>query len=136
MGKLFTYLPMKMEQTECSETSAYTIQTPGNYPEENIQHTELGESLKSRRILMMTGEGVMILKDAVVAYFKPLNAEINPMCHLLALLGAHPILHVSRIRVKMYLWSYERRAKQQQGCLVLRPRFQHVPHRKHVNCHL
>ena len=26
-----------MEQTECSETSAYTIQTPGNYPEENMQ---------------------------------------------------------------------------------------------------
>jgi len=30
---------MKMEQTECSETSAYKIQTPGNYPEENIQQT-------------------------------------------------------------------------------------------------
>jgi hypothetical protein len=45
---LFTYLPMKMEQTECSETSAYKIQTPGNYPEENIQHTEHGESFKSR----------------------------------------------------------------------------------------
>ena len=28
---------MKMEQTECSETSAYKIQTPGNYPEENIK---------------------------------------------------------------------------------------------------
>ena len=28
-----TYLPMKMEQTEFSETSAYKIQTPGNYPE-------------------------------------------------------------------------------------------------------
>jgi len=41
---------MKMEQTECSETSAYKIQMPGNYPEENIQHTEQGESLKSRRI--------------------------------------------------------------------------------------
>ena len=27
---------MKMEQTECSETSAYKIQTPGNYPEESI----------------------------------------------------------------------------------------------------
>jgi len=25
---------MKMEQTECPETSAYKIQTPGNYPEE------------------------------------------------------------------------------------------------------
>jgi hypothetical protein len=30
---LFTYPPMKMEQTECSETSAYIIQTPGYYPE-------------------------------------------------------------------------------------------------------
>jgi len=27
-----------MEQTECSETSAYKIQTPANYPEESIQH--------------------------------------------------------------------------------------------------
>jgi hypothetical protein len=29
----------------------------------------------------------------------PLNAKLNPICHLLALLGAHHILHVSRIRV-------------------------------------
>jgi hypothetical protein len=28
---------MKMEKIECSKTSAYKIQTPGNYPEENIQ---------------------------------------------------------------------------------------------------
>ena len=44
-----TYSPMKMEQTECSETSAYKIQTPENYPEESIQHSEHGECLKSRR---------------------------------------------------------------------------------------
>jgi len=30
---------------------------------------------------------------------KPLNAELNPIRHLLALLGAHRILHVSRITV-------------------------------------
>jgi hypothetical protein len=30
----------------------------------------------------------------------PLNAELNPICQLLALLGAHHILHVSRVRVK------------------------------------
>ena len=30
----------------------------------------------------------------------PLKAESNPICHVLALLGAHHILHVSRIRVK------------------------------------
>ena len=32
----------------------------------------------------------------------PLNAELNPICHLMALLGAHHILHVGRIRVKHY----------------------------------
>ena len=30
----------------------------------------------------------------------PLNAELNPICHLMALLGAHHILLVSRVRVK------------------------------------
>ena len=30
----------------------------------------------------------------------PLNAELNPICYLLALLGAHNFLHVSRIRDK------------------------------------
>ena len=30
----------------------------------------------------------------------PLNAELNPSCYLLTLLGAHHFLHVSRIRVK------------------------------------
>ena len=29
----------------------------------------------------------------------PLNTELNPICHLLALLGAHHIFNVSRIRV-------------------------------------
>jgi len=29
--------------------------------------------------------------------FNPLNAELNPICHLLALFGDHHILHVSRI---------------------------------------
>jgi hypothetical protein len=29
----------------------------------------------------------------------PLNAQLNPICHFLAVLGAHPILHISRIKV-------------------------------------
>jgi len=32
--------------------------------------------------------------------FNPLNPELNPICYLLALLGTHHFLHVSRIRVK------------------------------------
>ena len=31
----------------------------------------------------------------------PLKPELNPICYLLALLGAHHLLHVSRIKVKL-----------------------------------
>jgi len=31
----------------------------------------------------------------------PFNAKLNLICHLLALLGAHHILHVSRVRVNV-----------------------------------
>jgi UPF0288 family protein (methanogenesis marker protein 3) len=45
---IITYRPMKMEQTECSEMLAYKNSTPENQPEESVQHSEHGESLKSR----------------------------------------------------------------------------------------
>jgi hypothetical protein len=35
--------------------------------------------------------------------FNTLNPELNPICHLLALLGAHHILHVSRVTVNLIL---------------------------------
>jgi len=38
-------------------------------------------------------------KYQVYVSLNPLYAKLNPICHLLALLGAHHILHVSRIRV-------------------------------------
>jgi hypothetical protein len=37
---------------------------------------------------------------AVLLQFNPLNAELNPICHLLALLGGATIVVVSRLRVK------------------------------------
>ena len=36
-----------------------------------------------------------------VIVFNPLKPELNSICYLLALLGAHHFLHVSRIRVKL-----------------------------------
>ena len=39
-------------------------------------------------------------------YINPLNAELNPICHFLAVLGAHHILHVSRIRVNDFVKIY------------------------------
>jgi hypothetical protein len=43
-----THLPAYEDGTECSETSAFKTQTPGNYPNEIIQHSKHGESLKSK----------------------------------------------------------------------------------------
>jgi len=40
--------------------------------------------------------GFQRMKERVL---NPLNAELNPICHLLALLGAYHILYVSRTRV-------------------------------------
>jgi len=37
---------MKMEQIECSETSAYNNQTPRKYPKEYILDSKHGERLK------------------------------------------------------------------------------------------
>ena len=47
---------------------------------------------------------------ALSLHINPLNTELNPICHLLELLEAHHILHVSRIRVNggtntMYFWD-------------------------------
>ena len=56
-----------------------------------------------------SGGGIVIRREDEVNCFahkaacdliNPLNAELNPICYLLALLGAHSFLHVSRIRVK------------------------------------
>ena len=57
-----------------------------------------------------TGDTVAKILD-----INPLKPELNPICYLLALLGAHHFLHVSRIRFKLltfrllmsyiYIWS-------------------------------
>jgi len=35
-----------------------------------------------------------------------LNAELNPICHLLASLGAHHIFHVSELRVNLHRFLF------------------------------
>jgi len=43
--------------------------------------------------------------------FKGLKAELNPICHLLALLGVHLIFHISRIRVNGIVHSHKKTEK-------------------------
>jgi len=45
--------------------------------------------------------GIHVKYPLFLSDFNPLNPELNPICYLLALLGAHHFLHVSRIRVKL-----------------------------------
>ena len=56
------------------------------------------------------GRGKQLLDD-----LNPLNAELNPICHLLALVGAHHIVQVSRVRVKeksgLWKWKEENDGK-------------------------
>jgi hypothetical protein len=44
------------------------------------------------------GEVITVIS---VYCINPLNAELNPICHLLALLGAHHIFHISGLRVNV-----------------------------------
>ena len=43
----------------------------------------------------------LMINENEEKYINPLNPELNPICYLLALLGAYHFLHVSRIRVKL-----------------------------------
>ena len=91
-----------------------------------LGRNETGENVTSM-FALETNEGDHHLQNLVLihkntSYFiqryfivNPLKPELNPICYLLALLGAHHFLHVSRIRVKLltfrllmsyiYIWS-------------------------------
>ena len=60
----------------------------------------------------------------------PLNAELNPIFRLLALLGAHRIFHVSRIRVNdvvgstpVTYWANRHAECQRKRFLLLRVKY-------------
>jgi len=62
---------------------------------------KLKTSLKKDCHFGRSTENVVLINiQKVPVFFNPLNAELNPICYLLALL-AHHFLHVSRIRVKL-----------------------------------
>ena len=57
-------------------------------------------SLGVKRLKVLIGSKTRSYKlHFNLAVFNPINAELNPICHLLALLEARHILHVSRVRV-------------------------------------
>ena len=67
---------------------------------DSIPLRKLWKALEEKGISSTLIKTVKELYRRSVSYINPLNTELNPICHLLVLLGAHRIFHVSRIRVK------------------------------------
>jgi len=57
-------------------------------------------------IFLICTVGLLLFTTHVSLMLNPLNPVLNPICYLLALLGAHHFLHVSRIRVKLLTLGY------------------------------
>jgi hypothetical protein len=70
---------MKMEQTECSETLAFKLQTLGNNPEESIRHSKHGKSLKSRSKLLVLNIWCNILSCEVLGHSDSMSVPLQPI---------------------------------------------------------
>ena len=73
-GRYEEYLPIYEDGTECSETLAHKIRTPGNYAEESTQHSEHGNSLKSRMYCFLdSSDNVVANPITSLLYWKQIS---------------------------------------------------------------
>jgi len=70
----------------------------------SLPSPELASSKKENNLELVDiiQKKIQISKYSFMSNFNPLNAKLHPICHPLALLGTHHILHVSRVRVKTF----------------------------------
>jgi len=97
-------------KTECNLTPKFRAKLSGMretscfYWSHTLSDTQIcnaKSSLQSRQIVTSRSQQLHSTGFQTLRYpVNHLNAQLNPICHLLVLLGAHHILHVSRIRVK------------------------------------
>jgi hypothetical protein len=68
--------------------------------------------------------------NVLLGPLNPLNAELNPICHLLVLLGAQLFLHISRIpedEGTSLLSKISNRSATDTSSYPLRPEFSQIP---------
>ena len=97
------------KEAKCNNLQPSTIQ--------NVRYEGTEQKKTGVRVGIIQMLAFFRCEHEVQALINPLNPELNPICYLLALLGAHHFLHVSRIRVKsltlrllmsyiyIYIWS-------------------------------
>jgi len=80
-----------------------TVDMRTGYRNLELKYIQLGSMRSIRKAKIITLPLCIVGKRHGFNLLKinPLNPELNPICYLLALLGAHHFLHVSRIRVKL-----------------------------------
>ena len=102
---------MYVKSHHSTTTHVTSLLKAGNYSEESILSAPHERSWCCQRYCRaavtphtlldhMYINGTFLINFNTVI-FSPLNAELNPICYLLVLLGAHHFLHFSRIRVKL-----------------------------------
>jgi len=95
----------------CTHLTALTgmyaiVESRGLIATNTTQHgraIELCGHKKRARVINTANFNLQLLPRIIhnTGAMKPLKPELNPICYLLALLGAHHLFHVSRIRVKL-----------------------------------
>jgi hypothetical protein len=78
------------------------IRRPGRdaeqWPSCNPELEMSGFTIPSSYMFWRQHKSATVRRLCYVKSPNPLNTDLNPICHLLALLEAHHILHVSRVR--------------------------------------
>jgi len=77
VNEVFIHLPMEVEQTVSSETSAIRTRTPGNYPKKNKLHLEHGESLKSKYKYLVGIGGACLLAYLLTPWSRVLLEKLT-----------------------------------------------------------
>jgi len=94
----YATLKLKRENTQITKTISHGISQEICYVIHSTVHYNTAKGNTPWQHLHLSTEHN--IKRSLHAHsVNPLNTELNPICHLLALLGVH-FLHVSRIRVK------------------------------------
>ena len=118
--------PVAVVQYPCTQTIQETSQNKQNTKNTKIHrttqkiHRETQQLERMRAVPRLCGfyPGICLtteekarknLSQAITVFmalflFNTLKPELNPICYLLALLGARHFLHVSRIRVKLLIF--------------------------------